>query len=285
MGSVRFALNSNPNYRIENNAPYALQANNATNYFNWTPAEGDYTLTATPFSEAQAQGEEGKAASIDFHVHYGAKVLRFLLFNADTDELIKPLEDGDVLDVSVLGPNFSIVAETMPPEVGKLEFALHDQDPYRTELNAPYAPRGNLGTDYFPWTPALGNYTVKATPFGWPTQMGEPLSLSFDIVDRGSDELSQVSIFPNASDNWVNLRSAQPAPQTTITVVNQQGRVVYSQELAVFSELRIPVNDWNPGLYLCRIASPTREEIRRILIKETCAPSLIQLSPSLLCWV
>ena len=40
VGSVRFALDGDNNYRTENNAPYALEGNSGSDYFAWTPSLG-----------------------------------------------------------------------------------------------------------------------------------------------------------------------------------------------------------------------------------------------------
>lgn len=56
VGSVRFGYDGNPNYELENVAPYVLAGDNGTDsngrtsYNPWTPAVGTHTVTATAFS-------------------------------------------------------------------------------------------------------------------------------------------------------------------------------------------------------------------------------------------
>lgn len=71
VGSVVFALNSNNNYQTENVAPYTLAGDTGGDYNNWTPDPGTYSLTATPYSEADGGGTAGTALSITFEVIEG----------------------------------------------------------------------------------------------------------------------------------------------------------------------------------------------------------------------
>ena len=62
IGSVRFGYDSNANYRIENENPYALASDSAGyNYTAWTPSLGTHSVTATPYTQAYAGGTRGTA--------------------------------------------------------------------------------------------------------------------------------------------------------------------------------------------------------------------------------
>ena len=67
--SVLFGFDANANYRIENMAPYALFADDAKGtYYAGTFAVGAHTITATPFTAANASGKAGTALKISFTV-------------------------------------------------------------------------------------------------------------------------------------------------------------------------------------------------------------------------
>ncbi|HYG74935.1 MAG TPA: DUF5060 domain-containing protein [Planctomycetota bacterium] len=68
VGSVRFALDSNSSYRVENGAPYALTGDANGDYSVWTPALGTHTLSATPFSAGNASGTQGQSLTVSFSV-------------------------------------------------------------------------------------------------------------------------------------------------------------------------------------------------------------------------
>ncbi|TGE27561.1 PQQ-dependent sugar dehydrogenase [Hymenobacter metallicola] len=69
VGSVRFAYDANANFRTENTVPYALAGDNGpTDYLPWTPTVGSHTLTATPYTAANATGTAGQALTVNFTV-------------------------------------------------------------------------------------------------------------------------------------------------------------------------------------------------------------------------
>jgi len=68
VGSVRFALNENENFRTENTAPYALHGDNQGDYSEWVPASGEYTVTATPYAKSNASGTPGTPFTATFRV-------------------------------------------------------------------------------------------------------------------------------------------------------------------------------------------------------------------------
>lgn len=69
VGSVGFTLSgAETKTKTENAAPYALAANNATDYSGWTPVVGTDTLTATPYSGSSLGGVAGTALSITLKV-------------------------------------------------------------------------------------------------------------------------------------------------------------------------------------------------------------------------
>jgi hypothetical protein len=68
VGSVRFGLDGDSDYRVENGAPYALAGNSGGDYFAWTPSVGTHTITATPYSASGGTGTAGRQLSIKFTV-------------------------------------------------------------------------------------------------------------------------------------------------------------------------------------------------------------------------
>jgi CubicO group peptidase (beta-lactamase class C family) len=68
VGSVRFALDGNSNYRTETAAPYALASDDTGDYRPWTPTTGSHTITATPYTGSGATGTQGTPLTIAFTV-------------------------------------------------------------------------------------------------------------------------------------------------------------------------------------------------------------------------
>jgi len=69
VGSVVFSYDGNPEYRIENVAPYALEGDDPQgDYADWIPTPGLHSLTATPYTGTGAGGTAGLPFTIDFYV-------------------------------------------------------------------------------------------------------------------------------------------------------------------------------------------------------------------------
>ena len=187
VGSVRFALDGNSNYRTETAPPYALGGDASGDYAAWTPAVGNHSLTVTPFSGAGGTGTAGTALTVSFSVQNsssssgssgsgstggnasGVAVTSLTLINADTNQPVSgfnPLASGAVLDYSTLPTrNLNIRANTSPATVGSVHFGLDATTEYRTETGAPYALAGDVSGNYTAWTPAVGSHSVVATPY------------------------------------------------------------------------------------------------------------------------
>jgi hypothetical protein len=57
----------------------------------------------------------------------------------------------------------NVQAVTMPITVGGVRFSYDGNTFYRTERLPPYAFAGNVGSNWFGWTPSLGEHTMTAT--------------------------------------------------------------------------------------------------------------------------
>jgi hypothetical protein len=68
VGSVRFALDNITNFRTESASPYTLAGDDNGDYLNWTPALGQHTLKATPYSKGGATGTTGTPHTVIFNV-------------------------------------------------------------------------------------------------------------------------------------------------------------------------------------------------------------------------
>jgi Domain of unknown function (DUF5060)/Putative collagen-binding domain of a collagenase len=117
-------------------------------------------------------------------------VVSFDLINADTDQVIGPLNDGDTLNLATLPTrNLDVRANTSPSTVGSVRFGYDSNASYRTENSAPYALAGNNESDYLPWTPSVGSHTLTATP--WSSKdatgtQGTAKTANFSVTDAPS---------------------------------------------------------------------------------------------------
>ncbi len=68
VGSVVFGLDDEPRFKVENEPAYALKGDDNGDYHAWLAEPGTYTLTATPYTEADGGGEAGTPLTITFTV-------------------------------------------------------------------------------------------------------------------------------------------------------------------------------------------------------------------------
>ncbi|MEO0732780.1 MAG: PKD domain-containing protein [Bacteroidota bacterium] len=111
----------------------------------------------------------------------------FVLYNADTDQSLGSLTDGQTIDLTEVGPNLNVVVAVNPRvrNVGSVRFALNGNDNFRTESVAPYALAGDDNGDFLAWSPAAGGYTLTATAFTEANGGGDELTsltVSFTVV-------------------------------------------------------------------------------------------------------
>ena len=68
VGSVRFRLDGNTNYRTDSLPPYALASETGGNYAAWTLGLGSHAVTATPYTGSGATGTAGTPLTITFFI-------------------------------------------------------------------------------------------------------------------------------------------------------------------------------------------------------------------------
>lgn len=146
----------------------------------------------------------------------------FTLVNADTDEDIKTLVDGDVIGKSET-ENINVRFNPAEPP-GSVRFILNGSN-VRTENAAPYSLAGDASGNYNPWTGASsGSYTLTATPYsgsGAGGTAGEPTTIHFTIeADTGGEEcMASGTIlreyWDNVSGNHVSAIPVTSTPTST----------------------------------------------------------------------
>ena len=117
----------------------------------------------------------------------GQSVVSYILVNADNDQDIQTLTNGATIHLGTTGSHLNIRADTNPAKVGSVVMILSGaQSRTQTENNAPYSLFGDNSGIYNVWTPAVGSYTLKGTPFtatnGTGTA-GTALTISFSVAN------------------------------------------------------------------------------------------------------
>jgi hypothetical protein len=117
----------------------------------------------------------------------GEAVTQLILINADTDQPIREITNGDVINFELLGTNRLNVLAEVEGTTQSVRFALDSRTNYRTENSAPYSLAGDTDGDYKPWTPSLGSHTLRATPYSADNAggtAGVAREVTFQVIDQ-----------------------------------------------------------------------------------------------------
>jgi hypothetical protein len=164
-----------------------------------------FAMSATDNKNATASDEVkvvvGSAAPV------AQQVGSFSLINADTDQPIKTLVNGETINLAALPTkNLNLRANTSPATVGSVRFVLNGVA--KNESIAPYAWAGDTNGNYNAWTPAPGSYTLSGTAYsgsGATGTKGGTLTIRFTITNQAGPAISSL-VLVNA-DTDANIRS------------------------------------------------------------------------------
>lgn len=291
VGSVVFNLiGAETRNQTESIVPYALFGdNNRGDYFAWTPTNGAYTLKVTPYSSKAGGGTAGTPLTIHFTVTRQV-VSSLVLVNARTDQDIKALQNGDVIDLASLPTrNLNIRAVVHPDTVGSVVFNLNNELIVRENL-APYAVGGDINGNYRSWTLPIGNHTLTATPYALANGtgiQGKGYSVTFTVVDMATTVRANAATLEQKAvvDVAQNLR-ASPNPftsQTTISfsvpvsgrtlleVYDLNGRIVerlYEAHAEAGKTFRVPFNSKGlaAGVYMARLSTNKQVQSYKLVL-------------------
>jgi hypothetical protein len=112
------------------------------------------------------------------------EITGFYLVDPVNDVDIRPLVDGDTIDLAVDEPPLTVRAEAAG-DVSRVSFDLDDGFIQRTEGTPPYALGGDRDADYdaVATLEVLGSHTVTATAFGPDDQEGGSMTITFQVID------------------------------------------------------------------------------------------------------
>ncbi|MDZ7721569.1 MAG: DUF5060 domain-containing protein [candidate division KSB1 bacterium] len=119
------------------------------------------------------------------------QVTGFTIVNADTDQDIMALEDGDTINRATLPDNLNVRAELdQSGDIGSVKFEYNSNTSYRTENVEPYCIAGDSPQgDYSSWgsEPGVGEHRIKAVPYSSDAAggtQGTALEISFTVIDQ-----------------------------------------------------------------------------------------------------
>ena len=252
--SVEFSLNGLINQnKVESIAPFALFGDSPKgDYIGKIFRPGQYSIQATLYPLAAAEGEAIQTVNIDFTISTGESLAigDLVLVNADTEQDIQTITDGAVIELSDLATtNLTIRANTNPGIVGSVDFELTGaMNRTQTENLAPYTLFGDQsnGQDYLGGIFSAGQYNLSATPYGLAftsgTQ-GQTKTISFTLAEG-----SMVNIYPNVTSNEVTI-DLQNSTEASLEITDHFGQVI-QESMTIQNGAKINLQNQKSGTYL-----------------------------------
>ncbi|MFD1140997.1 malectin domain-containing carbohydrate-binding protein [Larkinella insperata] len=248
---------------------FASLSNNVLTFAPGSQASGSYSITVWATDSKQATHQETFTLVVNDVPTAGQAVVSFTLMNADNEQPIKVLTSGEQLNLATLPTrNLNIRVNTSPTTVGSVRMVLSGQQSRtQTETGAPYALFGDSNGSYNNWTPAVGSYSLTATPYTGASASGTAgtaLTISFRVINQTSTakigfeadaEELPVVYYPNPFHQSftvkVPARRTGPMP---VMIYDGYGRLVY--KLADLPEQQHEINPGQElavGLYVLQI--------------------------------
>lgn len=161
------------------------------------------------------------------------KVTSFTLINANTNQSIQTLTDGSTINLATLPTrSLNIRANTSPAQIGSVVLALSGAQTHTaTETLLPYALFGDDNGDYNAWTPAVGSYTLRGTPYSGSKgsgTAGPALTVSFRVINQTT--ASRVAVAEILTTPAATLAYPNPSADGRVRVpftTKMSGEVTY----------------------------------------------------------
>jgi hypothetical protein len=278
VGSVVFDYNGQEGFRTESVAPYALGGDSGGNFNSLLLSLGDNTVTATPFTGSGGSGDPGLDLTVDFEVidsGQPADIISFVLVNANTDEAIGTLNDGDLINLSDYADNaFNISAEVDISSVGSVVFDFNGVSNFRTENVAPYALGGDSGGNFAPLAFPLGINSVTATAYSARNGGGAVLAaatVSFEVVDIVPEiTIGEGTVYPNPVQETANVQLEESEDQIVqATLYSLMGKMVappFELKLSESGTGQIDMATLAQGIYILRVTDNAGKVLSQVKV-------------------
>lgn len=261
--------------QVESIPAYALFGNTGNDYDNWTPAAGNYPLTATPYTGIKGTGTVGTPLTVSFTITDELTLSSLDLVNARTNTRISALASGATIDLAQT-PDINIVALPGKGLTQSVVFGLNTNKNHKLENSAPYALASDNKGDYSRWNVKPGTYTITATPYSETRargKAGEAKTITITIINSAvktalapnsntpsmeEGTAMQASSYPNPTSGTATLRFAIPQGNfISIDLLDAGGAItqrLYSgKATGSIQQLHLQMERLKAGVYFARI--------------------------------
>ena len=227
-----------------------------------TTLPGIFEVTYNVMDDAENMAEEVIRMVIveEAPVDDDATITSFVLINADTDQPIFTLTDGQAIDIATL-PTLNLSIEAITADnTGSVQMQLSGGlTQLTTENFAPYALFGGSVTDFRGRQFVMGSYTITGTYFSEKNLAGEmdsTVKLDFSIVpSSGIQNAINLTLYPNPTVNRVMASFDEEVTVELIQVFDVVGRLIRTYDAKKVREgdgYMLEVYDMPPGSYFIR---------------------------------
>ncbi|NTW25455.1 MAG: T9SS type A sorting domain-containing protein [Lentimicrobium sp.] len=125
-------------------------------------------------------------------------------------------------------------------------------------------------------TNGTGFYSLKSgsQTIAQGTQFGSEVAAQFDVLSVGVNELpanTEFEVYPNPVNGQLFIEfAARNNPKTKVNVINQQGQVVYTNEITTASEknqkIELNTKSWPAGIYMINLDNGNRIVTRKLSV-------------------
>ena len=275
-------------------APFSLFGDIEGDFVAGYLRAGENKIKATAFTSSGAT----KTEKVEFEViDTGRLAARaFVLVDADTDEELFQITEGDVIPAEFVPEQANIVVKTTW-DVESVYITLNNQF-RRVENLAPFALFGDRNGDFSGRPLPAGSHTLYATPFSEDRRggvQGATLEVNFTIenaaIKRGQDvsilsgfteealeelisvpsEIGLEENYPNPFNPQTTIAFSLPeAAQVQLVIYDMLGRQVQTLVDGALSsgrhEVRFEAGDLPSGTYLYRLVTPTQTFVKQMML-------------------
>ncbi len=298
IGSAFFELSGPVNYtRVENEEPFSLFGDVDSNYNAKTLPEGTYSLTVTPYSEANKKGKKGLPLTITFNVEFikGDFLISVAtMVDADTKNTLASLFTFNKTQIDkayIDTNNVNILVEPSTEFIKSVYLALQGPaDNFNsfvwpshtmTENVLPFALFGDLNGDLNGKSLAVGNYQLTATPYtgiNGTGKAGYGQRFEFEIIDTSVTEKTigqgligpvniGAQVFPNPAFGSTTIKVADGARDWKVTVVDVYGKNIRTYSDIGSPEKTIDLGDLPKGIYFVQINEGNTTTTKKLIVQ------------------
>jgi len=272
--SMKFYLNDTL-YRLDNTGTFPSLNGHENRIYNAWPAQlKAYTLRAVGYSGSNGTGAVTVERTIHFLVKQPTGQVSFTLVNAQSDQDISSLENGQIIDLSAIGTNqLNIRANSSMSGTSSVIFDYNGTTHFRVENTAPFALFADASGDYNAHTFSPGTYSLTATPYtgknGTETT-GLSQTITFYITEGSSNQ--RIATYPNPVENNMQVKfTSATTPEVypaKLSIYTPEGKELYT---GIYTDGNYNVNlsglKMRPGLYLLKVETQKEVQIIKFIKK------------------